>query len=675
MTALGRYEIIDKIGAGAMGTVYRARDTVLDREIALKTIRSGPHVEPELRERFYREARACARLQHPSIVVVYDFGEIDQVAYIAMELLHGSDIQKVIDRRLEIPLAKKLDAMAQVCEALAYAHRNGIVHRDVKPSNLFVVDSKCTKVLDFGIARLPSSMLTGAGRILGTPNYMAPEQILGKQSDARADLFSAAVVFFELLVYSHPFKSDQIPQRIVDGEPDSLFDHDPKLPILLERVLQRAMAKDPEQRYRTGSEFAGDLRAILEGLRQNASPTFSAMQLPSEREVHFGSPEPKSSPKSDQSSVPMPPPAGRETDEWHLSEPAPPAETAASTVTLRPASSARQPSPPWWKPGFEWVLHKPRAALLSALGFVLLMVVVIIAVIPSQVALQPRVATALVSSTGAFLYKNASLDSTLMSVSKGERINILKLPLSRNQQWVPSQFVSGRNHKVYRPGYMRVSDLEGWDSDNADNSLALIRMFHVADASDTKNQAEMHALQSIISRFPGTRASSEANIDVAKLDLAATQALKDSGQSPSAWKGRLDSARAHLDAASGDPSLASDVDPLRRQLEALSADSAVSGSVPGSAPELTQETKPRATPAVSTTPAPASGAVSQPNSERLSKKRIEALLSEADSFWDQHNLDEAEKRVNRVLRVQKDNPRALELQEKIKKRKELLEKY
>jgi serine/threonine protein kinase len=189
MTALGRYEIIAKIGAGAMGTVYRARDTVLEREIALKTIRTGPQVEPEIHERFYREARACAGLQHPSIVVVYDFGEIDQVAYIAMELLHGSDIRKVIERRLEIPLAKKIDAMAQVCEALAYAHRHGIVHRDVKPSNLFIIDSKCTKVLDFGIARLPSSMLTGAGRILGTPNYMAPEQILGEPSDARADLF------------------------------------------------------------------------------------------------------------------------------------------------------------------------------------------------------------------------------------------------------------------------------------------------------------------------------------------------------------------------------------------------------------------------------------------------------------------------------------------------------
>ena len=711
MTALGRYEIIEKIGAGAMGTVYRARDTVLDREIALKTIRTGPQVEPELHERFYREARACAGLQHPSIVVVYDFGEIDQIAYIAMELLHGSDIRKIIDRRLEIPLVKKIDAMAQVCEALAYAHRHGIVHRDVKPSNLFIIDSKCTKVLDFGIARLPSSMLTGAGRILGTPNYMAPEQLLGEPSDARADLFSAAVVFFEFLVYSHPFKSDQIPHRIVKGEPDSLFDHDAKLPILLERILKRAMAKDPERRYRTGSEFAGDLRAILEALRQNASPTFSGMQLPSEREFHSAIPEPKSPPTSDQLSVPMPPPAAEYPEERRLPQPqqtdqsgarrpclhcgapnrsaavyciqcgapmpAPPAEPAASvsrrvrsiaipdevaaksdagidTSPLGPASSPSRPSPVWWKPALEWMRLQPRVALIWAGGFVFLILIGIIAVIPSQAPVQPAVATALVSSPSAFVYKNASLASTIISVPKGERVNILKMPLSQGQQSVPAQFVNNRNHKVYRPGYMRVTDLEGWDSANADNSLALIRMFHAEDSDGTTDQAELDALQSVISRFPGTRAAREANIDAAKLDLAAS---------------RLDSARVHLDAASDDPSLASDVDPLRRKLEALIAD-----SPPGSAPGSTQATEPRAATAGSTATR-TTGPASQSKSERLLKKKIEMLLSEAENLWDQRDLDEAEKRVNRVLKIDKDNHRALELQEKIRKRKELLEKY
>ncbi len=230
MTSIGRYEIIESRGAGSMGTVYRARDTVLDRDVALKTIRTGTTVEPELRERFYREAKACARLQHPGIVSVYDLGEADGVAFIAMELLDGTDFRKAIDQRTDVPLSKKIDAMCQVCDALSHAHQHGIIHRDIKPSNLFLLSDMRAKVLDFGIARLPSSHLTVAGQILGTPNYMAPEQILSKPADMRSDLFSAALVFFEFLVYSHPFKSPMIPRRVVEGEPDSLLDYDSSLP-------------------------------------------------------------------------------------------------------------------------------------------------------------------------------------------------------------------------------------------------------------------------------------------------------------------------------------------------------------------------------------------------------------------------------------------------------------
>ena len=285
MTTLGRYQIFDKLGTGSMGTVYRAQDTILEREVALKTIRTEGDVHPELRERFYREARACARLQHPSIVVVHDLGEIDRVAYIAMELLSGSDFRKLIEQRMEIPLTAKLEAMAQVCDALSYAHRQGIVHRDVKPSNLFLIENRHAKVLDFGIARLPSSRLTLEGKILGTPNYMAPEQILGKPTDARSDLFSAAVVFFEFLAYAHPFSGENIPQRIAEDIPDALRASERKLPLLLERVFARGLAKEPDRRYQTGDECAADLRALADALLQNASPSFSRAPLPSEREV------------------------------------------------------------------------------------------------------------------------------------------------------------------------------------------------------------------------------------------------------------------------------------------------------------------------------------------------------------------------------------------------------
>jgi serine/threonine protein kinase len=318
MTILGRYEIVDKLGTGSMGTVYRARDTVLYREVALKTIRTGVDVEPELRERFYREARACARLQHPSIVVVHDLGEIDRTAYIAMELLNGFDFRKLIDARADIPLPVRIEAMAQTCDALAHAHSHGIVHRDIKPSNLFLVDNRIAKVLDFGIARLPSSSLTVAGKILGTPNYMAPEQILVQPTDGRSDLFSAAVVFFEFLVFAHPFRSDVIPRRIVEGDPDSLLDYDSRLPAPLEKILARALAKDPDRRYRTGDEMAADLRAVVDALLQNASPTFSRVQLPSDREIRAAASSPM--PSDVDASLLKPPPPGEDPHEWHLSE-------------------------------------------------------------------------------------------------------------------------------------------------------------------------------------------------------------------------------------------------------------------------------------------------------------------------------------------------------------------
>jgi len=318
MTSIGRYEIIESRGAGSMGTVYRARDTVLDRDVALKTIRTGTAVEPELRERFYREAKACARLQHPGIVSVYDLGEADGVAFIAMELLDGTDFRKAIDQRTDVPLSKKIDAMCQVCDALSHAHQHGIIHRDIKPSNLFLLSDMRAKVLDFGIARLPSSHLTVAGQILGTPNYMAPEQILSKPADMRSDLFSAALVFFEFLVYSHPFKSPMIPRRVVEGEPDSLLDYDSSLPAPLDRIFMRALAKDPEQRYRSGVDFANDLRALLDSMRKDASPSFRSTVLPSDRAI----------PEDTLSIAPHPvdltlvkqPPPGEDPYEWRLSE-------------------------------------------------------------------------------------------------------------------------------------------------------------------------------------------------------------------------------------------------------------------------------------------------------------------------------------------------------------------
>src|SRR5579864_2264490 len=147
MAQLGRYEILEQMGTGSMGNVYRARDTALDREVAVKTIRTGVDVDPEVRQRFYREARACARLQHPNIITVFDLGEVDNTAYIAMELLEGADFRRIIEERRSMTVEAKIVAAAEVCDAIAHAHRHGVIHRDIKPSNLFLTSEGLAKVL------------------------------------------------------------------------------------------------------------------------------------------------------------------------------------------------------------------------------------------------------------------------------------------------------------------------------------------------------------------------------------------------------------------------------------------------------------------------------------------------------------------------------------------------
>jgi len=278
MKQLGKYEMLERLGAGSMGVIYRGRDTVLDREVAIKTIVATAIADPELKERFYREARACAKLQHPNIVTVYDFGEQDGVAYIAMELLAGTDLKKIVSEKHEVKLSQKLDIIAQVCEGLHHAHTHGIVHRDVKPSNVFVTKDGRPKVLDFGVARLPSSSLTLMGRVLGTPHYMAPEQIMGKPCDARSDIFSVGIVAFEFLCHLHPFYGDSTPKRIMQDPPHSLLGANPALPQDLEVALFKALEKDPAHRYPSAAELAAVVRAIKANI--TANPVSAPADLP-----------------------------------------------------------------------------------------------------------------------------------------------------------------------------------------------------------------------------------------------------------------------------------------------------------------------------------------------------------------------------------------------------------
>jgi serine/threonine protein kinase/hemoglobin-like flavoprotein/class 3 adenylate cyclase len=260
-SSLGKYRLLDRIGAGAMGEVYRAHDSVLDRPVALKIIMGG---DEERRQRFRREAQSAARLTHPNIVVVHDFGEEAGRFFMAMELLEGTDLKGAISRNLLPDLRTRMAVMEQVCDAVTFAHATNIVHRDLKPANIFLLPSGQVKILDFGLARVGQSSMTGTGMVLGTPNYMAPEQIKGQRVDARADVFALGAVFYELLSGHKAFEGDSLHAvlyRVVQHEPEPLRKVVPNIPVQISDVIARALAKEPLQRHQSVGELRDALRA------------------------------------------------------------------------------------------------------------------------------------------------------------------------------------------------------------------------------------------------------------------------------------------------------------------------------------------------------------------------------------------------------------------------------
>src|SRR5436853_2249729 len=265
---LGRYRILGELGRGAMGAGYGAVDLVLEREVALKTLLPDlpKDVVDEVRIRFLREARSAGRLSHPNIVTIFDVGQEGQTAYIAMELLEGRSLHQMLKDPQRITFHPAADIAAQVAEALEHAHKFSIVHRDVKPANVVVAPSGRAKLTDFGVAFIPASNVTQTGSALGSPRYMAPEQVLGQPIDSRADLFSLGVVLYELLTKRTPFEWPgdttvfALMQRIA-GEPHPpLRQIDPPLPEGFDRIMDRALAKRPQDRYQKAAEMASDLR-------------------------------------------------------------------------------------------------------------------------------------------------------------------------------------------------------------------------------------------------------------------------------------------------------------------------------------------------------------------------------------------------------------------------------
>src|SRR5512141_780812 len=272
---LGRYEVVRELGKGAMGIVYLAKDPLIGRLVALKTTRPAAHSDDdetkEFQQRFVREAQAAGILNHPSIVTVHDIGQDEPtgVSFISMEYVEGQNLKEVLAQGRPLPFDQIGDIIAQVADALDFAHAKGIVHRDVKPANIILVEGNRAKITDFGIAKIATSgNLTTTGQFLGTPNYMAPEQIKGAPVDGRTDIFALGICLYECLTRRKPFGGDSltaISYKIVHEPFPPVHDINPQIPAGYEEVIGKCLAKDPAHRFQRARDLATAIRAVIRG--------------------------------------------------------------------------------------------------------------------------------------------------------------------------------------------------------------------------------------------------------------------------------------------------------------------------------------------------------------------------------------------------------------------------
>ena len=276
---LGRYAILSEIGRGAMGVVYKATDSVLERTVAIKTVNMNltPEEAKGYEARFYQEARSAGSLNHPNIVVIYDVGRVNDVVFMAMEFIEGVELRSLFAEGRPLPVTQAISIAAQVAEGLGYAHDHGIVHRDIKPANIMVLPNGPAKITDFGIARRrAASELTQTGMLLGSPKYMSPEQVIGKRADHRSDIFSLGVILYEMLCGATPFNGENVTAlmyQIVNFAPPAPSTVNSAVPELLDYVVAKMLAKPIDERYQGGHEVSRDLRQCEQQLGVNVNST------------------------------------------------------------------------------------------------------------------------------------------------------------------------------------------------------------------------------------------------------------------------------------------------------------------------------------------------------------------------------------------------------------------
>ncbi|MEO7641392.1 MAG: serine/threonine-protein kinase, partial [Ramlibacter sp.] len=306
MNKLGKYQIRRPLGKGAMGVVYEGFDPVIERTVAIKTILPSQLNSAEAMDimaRFKREAQAAGRLNHPGIVAVYDYGEevaqdvseedatmmavapasTQRIAYIAMEFVKGKELKEYLDKGDRFPLAEVARIMGEILDAMDHAHAQGVIHRDMKPANVMLLDGGRVKVADFGIARVEASELTQAGTVMGTPSYMSPEQFMGHTVDGRSDLFSCGVILYQLLTGERPFTgetSTTIMYKVLREEPAPPSALNLSLAPALDAVIAKALAKQPAQRFQNGRAFAAALRAAIADQQEALAPAAASQPQP-----------------------------------------------------------------------------------------------------------------------------------------------------------------------------------------------------------------------------------------------------------------------------------------------------------------------------------------------------------------------------------------------------------